>query len=476
LNDSLNYSVSNSNLLFSKNALKWIIITSSFFPLIIGILSIIGGISVFIISLVCFLLLLPLVYYCKRLININGLYLAFIFSITLKLFFLLIKLIVQYQDPNMAVMIGGDSINYHDDIYEQNITQLLLTYGVDITFVYYLKFLASTFNILQTQVPIIFVIPNIFASAFFIIFSLMIAKSLFPSKYVKYIFWVSVLDPLLMVYSTVIMKDVIISFMISFSFVLFIKFKKNINRSFQFILWSLSSLIAFFFRWRALGIISGFVSLRIIFSNKISLVNKTFIVLFISISFMLFSIVSGKTINVLRVINKNKSIVSTEKDIRSAVNTSNQEDSRNAGRLGTIINNINSFPIRTVARSAMSFLAPIPPMQFYQFEWGKDINSRQARIFKDLVGFYWYSIMPLFLLGFINFIKSKDYFYPLSFLLVIFAMGMSGWVDARIRLMAIIPTYIFISEGLINYPFWNRFSLSFYFTLLLLWSMYELVF
>ena len=86
---------------------------------------------------------------------------------------------------------------------------------------------------------------------------------------------------------------------------------------------------------------------------------------------------------------KNKSIVSTEKDIRSAVNTSNQEDSRNAGRLGTIINNINSFPVRTLARSTMSFLAPIPPMQFYQFEWGKDVNSRQARIFKDLLGLYW---------------------------------------------------------------------------------------
>ena len=196
----------------------------------------------------------------------------------------------------------------------------------------------------------------------------------------------------------------------------------------------------------------------------------------IGFTYSMFSIVTGKSINLLTVVNKGKSIVSTEKDIRGAVNASNLEDGRNVGRLGTIINNINSFPLRTTARSIMSFLAPIPPVQFYQFDWGKGINSRQARIFRDMGGIYWYIMMPLLLLGMINFIKEKELFLPLSFILVIFAMGISGWVDPRIRLMAIIPTYIFICKGLITHSFINRFSLLFYFFLVICWLTYELLY
>jgi len=149
--------------------------------------------------------------------------LGFIFCITVRLLFLLIKIIILYQDPNMAMMIGGDSINYHNDIYDNNNTGLLLSYGVDIGFLYYLKFISNTFNIVQSQIPIIFVIPNIFASAFFMIFSLMCAKSYFPKQYIHYVYWVATLDPLSIVYSTVLMKDVLVAFMIGFSFVLFKK-------------------------------------------------------------------------------------------------------------------------------------------------------------------------------------------------------------------------------------------------------------
>ena len=84
--------------------------------------------------------------------------------------------------------------------------------------------------------------------------------------------------------------------------------------------------------------------------------------------------------------------------------------------------------------------------------------------------------MPLSLLGIYSFVKRKEYFIPLSLFIVILAMGLGGWVDARMRLMAIIPIYILITKGISEWKFVNLFSICFYSALLLSWLSYEMLF
>ena len=84
--------------------------------------------------------------------------------------------------------------------------------------------------------------------------------------------------------------------------------------------------------------------------------------------------------------------------------------------------------------------------------------------------------MPFSLLGIFYFLKKKQYFLPLSLFIVILAMGIGGWVDARMRLMAIVPIYILIATGLSENKFVNLFSIGFYSALLISWLSYEIIF
>ena len=152
-------------------------------------------------------------------------------------------------------------------------------------------------------------------------------------------------------------------------------------------------------------------------------------------------------------LNRGKSIRDTEQSINDKILNKSSDGLKRGGRLGYAISSLPSFPLRVALRSTLSFLAPIPPLQFYQFDWGSGYNDRQARIFRDLGGLVWYIFMPFVFLGGILSIKEKDYFLPLSLFIVILAMGIGGWVDPRIRLMASIPTYLLIAKGLYQRSF-----------------------
>ena len=86
----------------------------------------------------------------------------------------------------------------------------------------------------------------------------------------------------------------------------------------------------------------------------------------------------------LNFLNRGKSILDTEKAHTEKLAIKGKADIKSTGRLGFLINSIPSLPLRVSARSLMSYLAPIPPVQFYQFDWGNGIESRQNRIFRDL--------------------------------------------------------------------------------------------
>jgi len=462
-----------SNNLFKHVTLQKIILFCSLLPLSFAVLSVWGGIEVLFLSTLGLLITIPIVLYCARITQIKGLLVGFIFSLTFKYVFLIIKLCALNET---ALIMGGDSENYIRGVYETDLARLILTYGKDMGFVYFLKFIAGIFTIESAQLPIAFVIPNLFAGSILTVFAIMFVRALAPSIPLIYIFWIATLDLMVATYSTVVLKDVLVAALTSVSFVVFLNFKKHYNYVIQGILWFLASIASFLLRFRSSGIISGFILLRLLYNKNISLKKKWMITITITSLYIIFSITIGKSVNILNTFNKGKSIVKTETLLRERAIERGNIDIRRSGRLGYLINKLPSFPMRTGARTVMSFLAPIPPAQFYQFSWGPGSNGLQARLFKDLGGIFWYIIMPLLLLGAISMFRTKDYFVPLSFILVIAAMGLSGWVDARVRLMAILPAYMLTLKGLLNYGFWNRFSILFYSSLIIFWTIYELLF
>lgn len=462
-----------SNNLVRHSTLQKILLFCSLLPLSIAVLSVWGGIEVLLLSLFCLLIAIPIVIYSARITQIKGLLIGFIFSLTLKYVFLIIKLCAL---KDTALIMGGDSENYIRGVYETDLARLILIYGKDMGFVFFLKFIAEFFTIESTQLPIIFVIPNLFAGSMLTIFAIIFVRALSPSVPLSYVFWIASFDLMVATYSTVVLKDVLVAMLTSVSFIVFLNIKIYYHRVIQGILWFLASIGSFLLRFRSSGIISGFILLRLFTNKNISVKKKWLITITISSLYLIISISTGKNVNIINTFNKGKSIIQTETLLRERAIERGNIDIRRSGRLGYLINSLPSFPIRTVARTIMSFLAPIPPVQFYQFSWGSGRNGMQARLFKDLGGIYWYAIIPLVLLGARSMFRTKDYFVPLSFLLVIVAMGLSGWVDARVRLMAILPVYMLTLKGILNYGFWNRFSILFYFFLIIFWMIYELLF
>ena len=456
--------------LFIGNIKRFVILFSSSSILTFSLLSIVGGLGVFIFSSILFILTIPIVKFFENLSKINGLVLGFIFAINFKSLFLLLKLAVLSQNPKNALIIN-DASGYIASAFNPNLIELALDYGTDIGYVLFLKALVQIFNISSLDIPVIFVLPNIFISSLIVIFSIYLLNELLPRLNPAIIFWIAALDLMMANFSSVALKDSLVATFVSVVFVVFFTNKKFI---FQVMLSTLSFVGSFILRYRSFPIIVGIIGIRILFGNQISKSAKvvyTTISSIVLILILFFGLVTN-----LNFLNRGKSILDTEKSHVEKLAIKGKADSKSTGRLGLIINNLPSLPLRVSARSLMSFLAPIPPVQFYQFDWGSGLNDIQNRLFRDLGGMYWYLMMPFCLLGLFSFIKNKDYFIPLSLFIVILAMGLGGWVDARMRLMAIVPIYILIATGLSENKFVNLFSICFYSALLLSWLSYEILF
>ena len=260
-----------SNNLFKHVTLQKIILFCSLLPLSFAVLSVWGGIEVLFLSTLGLLITIPIVLYCARITQIKGLLVGFIFSLTFKYVFLIIKLCALNET---ALIMGGDSENYIRGVYETDLARLILTYGKDMGFVYFLKFIAGIFTIESAQLPIAFVIPNLFAGSILTVFAIMFVRALAPSIPLIYIFWIATLDLMVATYSTVVLKDVLVAALTSVSFVVFLNFKKHYNYVIQGILWFLASIASFLLRFRSSGIISGFILLRLLYNKNISLKKK----------------------------------------------------------------------------------------------------------------------------------------------------------------------------------------------------------
>jgi len=458
--------------LFSSKAEKIIVLFNSASLLIFAILSLFGGLGVIILSALLFLITIPIVSFFQNMSKIHGLINGFIFTITIKSFFLLSKLIVLVENPINALIIGGDSQGYILAAFKTNIAELVLEYGTDLGFVFFLKAIAIIFDISSSDIPVVFVLPNIFATSLIIIFSISLARKLMPYIKSNYIFWIGNLDFLMINFSTVVLKDALVSTFTSVSLVIFITKRRAII---QTLLWGLSLIGSFVLRFRSAAIIAGMLIIRILFSGELTKKTRTIYASLASLILVL-SLLVGRIEEGINVLNRGKSIRDTEQSINEKILAKSDGNLKRGGRLGYAISSLPSFPLRVSLRSTLSFLAPIPPLQFFQFQWGTGPNHKQARFFRDLGGISWYLFMPFVLLGAMSSLREKDYFLPLSLFVVILAMGVGGWVDPRIRLMASVPVYLLIAKGMHQRRFFNLFTSSFYIALLISWCIYEILF
>ena len=463
----------NNLSLFSNSQKKIIILFCSSIILSFSILSIWGGLAVLSSAMFFMLISIPVVYYCEKLIRLDGLILGFVMAVTYKSIFLISRLVFLNAEPTNAIIIFDDASGYINSAFNPNTAELILTdYGTDIGYVYFLNYLVNIFNISNLQVPIVFVVPNIFVGSLIIVFAVMLSRIIIPLIHPSLVFWIATLDPILALYSTIVLKDILVSTLVSVSFVVFIIKKGHLT---QIIGWIFATIGSFLLRWRSTGIIAIIVAFRILFSKNIAKRKKRQLITIVSI-FIISIGLAGSNFNIIKLANRGKSIIDTELSHRIKIFTKAKMDSRSAGRLGQIINSLPSFPLRVAARTGMSLLAPVPPVQFYQFYWGDGIHDIKARIFRDLGGIFWYIMLPFLLIGTITMLRKKEYFIPLSLFVVLLIMGIGGWVDPRIRLMASLPTYILMAIGLTRYKFVKPYAIGFYSLLLFNWTIYELIF
>ena len=148
-----------SKSLFNINVNRFLILFCSSSLLIFSILSMFGGIGVIIFSFCLFIIVTPIVKFFEKLSKLRGLTLGYIFSVNFKALFLLIKLVVLKDNPKNALIIN-DAAGYIASAFNPNLIELVLNYGIDMGYVFFLKALVQVFNISSFDIPVIFVIPN----------------------------------------------------------------------------------------------------------------------------------------------------------------------------------------------------------------------------------------------------------------------------------------------------------------------------
>ena len=174
--------------LFNTKTEKKIVLFNSASLLILSIIALFGGLEIILSSLFLFLIAIPIVSFFQNLSKIQGLINGYIFSVTIKSIFLMLKLIVLNENPISAINIGGDSLGYITSAFKTNIVELVLDYGIDLGYVFFLKTIVMIFDILPSDLPIVFVIPNIFASSLIVVFSVILCKKSTSSNTIKLYF------------------------------------------------------------------------------------------------------------------------------------------------------------------------------------------------------------------------------------------------------------------------------------------------
>ena len=322
--------------LFNGNIKKFVILFCSSTIFIFSLLSIIGGLGVIIFAVFLFLFFIPIVRFFEKLSKIRGLTLGYIFSVNYKALFLLIKLLVLKDNPKNALIIN-DAAGYIASAFNPNLIELVLNYGIDMGYVFFLKALVQIFNISPLDIPVIFVIPNIFMTSLIVIFSVYLLNELLPSINPAIIFWLAALDLMLANFSSVALKDSLVATFVSVTFIVFFTKKKFVA---QIILSIFSFLGSFFLRYRSFPIIVGIIGLRVMFGNQFSRSSK---VVYATISTVVLILVLffGLVTN-LNFLNRGKSILDTEKAHTEKLAIKGKADIKSTGRLGLLINSIPS--------------------------------------------------------------------------------------------------------------------------------------
>lgn len=437
-------------------------------PATLMILSLWGGITVIYVSLICILIIFPVISYLSGLQRIKNLIPAFFFAVAIKVIYLLIKLIVSEGDIGSAVLSFGDAGGYAEVAF---LDHLPLRFVSDPGYPLILQFMARQLFLQPDTAPLTFIIPSLFFGTLIAVFVCIAVKDVISPKYAGMIFWFVALDPMIALYSTTLLKDILVGAFVSVVFVVFIRFRNNIDYVLQISVLILAILMSVFLRVRSLGVVIICLLLRYYFSDRIPKLQKKLIA--IPLILVIFSALLSMNIDVIAKLNKGKSISHVESTFSEAIIKKGAIDIRKTGRLNYILNSSDSWMVRVIGRSVLALLSPMPPISFYKFDW--DVVIKEGKIFRDLGGIYWHFLFPFLLLGSYSFFKEKKYFPIVAFYLIIFLMGMTTVIDPRIRLIAVAPLYILSAKGISKYGLKNRFAYLYYLSVLFMVPVYEIL-
>src|SRR3990172_11127582 len=195
-------------------------------PLTLMILSLWGGITVIVLASICALITYPIVLYLSRLHKIKNLIPAFFFAVAAKVIYLLIKLVVSKGNSSSAVLSFGDAGGYAEVAF---LDHMPLRFVSDPGYPLILQFIARQFSLQPDTAPLTFIIPSLFIGTLIAVFVCIIVKDSVAPVYTGMIFWFVALDPLIALYSTTLLKDVLVGAFVSVVFVVFIRFRNNID-------------------------------------------------------------------------------------------------------------------------------------------------------------------------------------------------------------------------------------------------------
>lgn len=437
-------------------------------PASLMILSLWGGITIIILAAVCVLITYPVVSYLAGLHGIKNLIPSFFFAVAIKVIYLLIKLIVSEGDSSAAILAFGDAGGYAEVAFLDHLPYRFVS---DPGYPLILQLIVRLFSLQPETAPLTLIIPSMFIGTLIAVFVCIIVKDYIAPAYTGMIFWFVALDPMIALYSTTLLKDVLVGAFVSVVFVVFIRFRNKIDFVLQIAALISATLISAFLRVRSLGVVIVCLLLRYYFSDRIPRLQKKLIA--IPLILVIFFGLLTLNIDVIAKFNKGKSIAYVESTFSEAIERKGSIDVRETGRLNYLLNSSDSWIVRVVGRSALALLSPMPPVSFYKFDWDTVING--GKLFRDLGGLYYHFIFPFLLLGSYSFFMEKKYLPLCAFYLVIILMGMTTVTDPRIRFITIAPLYILVAKGISKYGLKNRFAYIYYLGIFFMVPVYEIL-
>jgi len=432
-------------------------------------LSLWGGVSMLTIALVCLLIVYPLVAYCEKKSQIRNLLSAYIIAVSLQVAYLCVLLLLYDGDSYPMTVATVDARGYLRNALFMSPSEIMkLTYGINTGYALFLNYIASAFNVAEDCAPIVLIVPNLFISPFLAVFACILTKHIVPSCNHHLVFWLLALEPTIVRYSLLLMKDITVCVLVSFGLVAFL----FATRFLHYILAGVATIIVVFaigvIRLRAVPLITFFMFIRLWFRKDVSITSmlKWLVVSAVLIVALLF--ISDKTVPFFKPLIQGVRIASTEKRWQNRVR---DLGASSAGHMSVVINNLPTFPLRTIARAVTAIIIPFPPVQFHR------VASEKFgfRATLDIGAIYWHAMVPFLLIGAWRMYRDREYPMIVCFLIVIFAMSVSGWLDVRWRLMGIVPAYIIVAKGIKTYvDKKNLFPYFYYSSVVVVWSIYGL--